>query len=434
MPSDEALTQEVHADEPEDLLTANIELFCHASAIPFQNRLRYLVGDKPPSYTWVPLDEIASKLGTNEETLEDIIFEMHVPEELCNKDADEVIHLSADVDVVLSDEYKWRQKYAETDNFVTAPQIADIFGMKVDFIEALMKKIGIPPIKIRPDTKTAIYFYPKELLFRVRSEIITFPIVRDGRKNKAQVADELGVRRNWIESRMGEDADPDLMRTESNWRVLEYYSDIFINRLKNEKDTLSSQNDASTVTYPKSQIIKLLGMDRDWIDRELLGYITKKKTKVDLYGKSYDEYPESVFLKLQALTEKIRHAPIATEEEVGLTKLVTPIGIGNATAELILTSLGVVPVKKRLPYKERLIDVYNVDLRPAIVDGLVELREQRYVDLVRVISRLEADGEALKSVKRAELKKLKLQASNAKMRLNDAYKIWQRFYGLDQET
>ena len=93
----------------EELLEAHRELFGHASAIPVQNRLRYLVEDNPDpsrydSIDFIDADEIAFKLGVEEEKIYEVLEELNIPADMMIQDAYGVPMLMPGLDVVLKEE------------------------------------------------------------------------------------------------------------------------------------------------------------------------------------------------------------------------------------------------------------------------------------------------------------------------------------------
>jgi rubrerythrin len=199
-----ALEQSTVTNEPDDLLAANIELFCHAS-VPFSNRSRYLFGDNMPDNDWVPLLAVAKKVGEDPFTVYDLIDDLHVPENHRYIGDDSILQLSAATVVVVREEYRWRQMYEETAEEVTAPQIAALFETSIDHIENLMQRIGVAPRIVNEGTFGTAYLYPKELLHRVRAEVMMFPVAHESRKTRAQIIGELGCGYNWINRRIDND-------------------------------------------------------------------------------------------------------------------------------------------------------------------------------------------------------------------------------------
>lgn len=415
-------------DARSDLLAANIELFCHTSAIPFHNRLRFLVGDNTLSYSWTALDELAAKHGTEEYVMHSIVDELNVPDDMCALEAG-MAYVSPSLSVVVSEECQWRQKYTQIKDEVTAPQMATLFGVTVDYIETIMKKSGVAPRVRGQGTMGAVYYYPKELLYRARAEIMMFPPAQEGRQTRAQIIGKIGCTHEWIKGRIDDaDADPDLMREGSNAHVDVYYAKPFVERLETERATLRPQPDDGEKKWTKNEIAIALGRHMGWVDRELRVYTSQKIMQYGKNGRPYAHYGDGVFQELHALSEKIKHTPVIREGEVTLTQLVRPLGITETTAEPIIQAMGVVPAERRASTSERILRVYDVALQEALVNGLKEKREKNLKNLGLLITTLQSGGRAVYEGEVVDLTAVRAKLGPAKKKLNAANKIWQRYY------
>lgn len=426
-PSADAFSDQPTTPTQADLLAANTELFSHAAAIPFANRVRYLFGDSRPEGEGVPLDSIAERLGKSTCSLHSLVRDLRAPDEQYFTDENLPLQLSPVMALVVSEEHRWREEYDKTAQEVTAPQIAAMFDVTVDHIENLMHKIGIEPRITGQGTFGAANYYPKELLYRVRAEIMMFPTVHENRSSRAQVVRELGCTANWFNARIGDDADPDLMRDESSVHVDVYYAQPFTNRLRQEWAELHATAEDASTTWTKNDIAVALGRDMGWVNREIRAYTRQKITLLGKNGRPYDHYRDNVFQELQALSEKAKNTPVMQDGQATLTQLVRPLGMTETTAEPILKSLGITPIERRATTSERILNVYGIDVREALVNGLIDIRQKSYDTLVQAVDDARSGKQVTYNGKRIDLKEAKMQLGQAKKRLLAALKIGEQY-------
>lgn len=136
-----------HEPSQEELLEANVELFAPPSAIPLQNRLRYLIGDEEQEaydpYRYTDLDELAGKLGATPEELASILVDLRIPDDAIRHDKkSDQFSIASKLEIVVAEEFEWRKIYDELSELVSVPAMADIFGIGQKIVKNILGRLS----------------------------------------------------------------------------------------------------------------------------------------------------------------------------------------------------------------------------------------------------------------------------------------------------
>lgn len=371
----------IHSPQPEpttptqeQLLGANIELFAHASAIPLRNRLRYLVGDEAMlknSHRYVELDELAVKLGTYPEDLVMILLDLGVTFEMMRMDEFDNLAIAPGLDAVVTDEFNWRKAYDALPREVLLFEITALFGITYNLAERIIKTTGLTPRYIKdkggaPQEK----YYPREILHRIRAEIMMFPPARQW-KTLPAIIKEIGCGEDWAKRRRGAEFVPELMRTPRGL-VAEHYPPEFEQYLQQEHDKYT---EAEIGLLTVSQLADRLGRDRAWVEVRLMRYHRERQVHTR-YGKQHTFYSKEVFRALDQESKAQRNLPVATEDEETINELRLILKVDRTTVERALGRLGIDFAVRRSANTGKVVQTYSKSIRGSVARAVIAEREE----------------------------------------------------------
>ena len=371
-------SQPVESVEPtqQQLLDANIELFAHASAIPLQNRLRYLVGDEElealGGYRYIELDELAAKIGALPEDLIAIMLDLNIPYEKVRADDEGNISLASGIDAVVADEHEWRKAYDTLPDEVTAFDIAHVLEISDKTVTKILKSTGIISRRVTfKGTAAYKYYYPKFLAYRVRSELLMFPPARQN-KTLHQSMGEIGCGHTWVANQDTSNFVPDLMRA-PNGRVTNHYTPEFHAWLA---QLYGDREDASTHLRTVPQIADDLGRNVDWVEPRLLRYHRRERREFR-HGVEYAMYDDDVFQALRKESERQASVPTIASHEGTLGEIVTILDTTYETAGRVLRQLGIPSVERRSRGTGMIVPAYDMGICATLAAAIIKDREDR---------------------------------------------------------
>lgn len=406
------------APTQEQLLEAHVEFFGHASAIPVRNRLRYLIGDDRPSYGHTEVDELVGKLGIDIDELQTIVNEMNVPYEMIAFDEESNASFAPGLDAVITEEIMWRKAYVEIDEFVSIRHAADIFNIKFNTTEKLLSSYGVDPQRAH-NGDNQIRLYPKQLLYRLRADIMMFPPPRNN-KTIPQIIGAVGCGREWAEARIGDKFVPDLMRSPSG-QIRDYYPAAFEDHVRSNYDVFTKD----TVTLrTRRQIADELNRDEQWVKARLIRYYRNHQAGLKR-GAERTLYDDNAFQSLRHESEYQRNLPVISSSEVTLEELTQAISTTYETAERVLKKIGIQPYERQSASNGKIVKAYDISVKETLARAIIEDREQHIAEQAAIAARLSSvPRESLSREERLRLRTAKQQlVSTPKhlQRARDAY-------------
>lgn len=367
----------------QQLLEANIELFAHPSAIPLQNRLRFLISDdrrEHTTYRFTDIEEIAARNNCYAEDLIAIILDLHVPTDQLRAEGLEHLLVASTLEAVLIEELSWRKTYEDLPEEVNANEMVNIFNVGRVLINNVLDSIGIEPRRV-PHGGPARYaeYYPKQLLYRVRAEIMMFP---PARKNVTihHLAKKIGSSSRWAAANIGEEFPSDLMRS-SIGRVGEHFPPAA--QLQLDQRHNNAPEDAG-VLRNDWQIAAELDRTIEWVRYRLpkqgSGVYTNIRNGIERV-----EYDEQIFAVLSKKSEALRKIPLISHDEAVLKKLIEPLDTTEATAARVLRQYGFKPLKRRNARSSKEFNAYSMSIQIPLAQALIDDRLEQIADCDRII-------------------------------------------------
>lgn len=415
----------MHKPSQEALLEANKELFCRTSAIPVQNRLRYLIESNPdPSRhdptDFLDVDELAFKLGVDEDKMYEVIEDMNVPAEMMGKDEYGVTTLMPGLDVVLKEELDWR-RFCDSRDYVTIPDLSNYLGINYRNVRTVIENVGIEPIA----SGAGSHLYPKELAHRVRAEWMMFPPARD-RKNKKDIENMSGKSGPWVEPRLDPafhdgsfgdviatsfkdlaDYGGDYMRGSDRRITVHYGRPIVALVISEAKKLRAIESYGDTVRGAARR----LGRDDNWVKNRTL--------KAD-FDVGCGRVSESEMGPLQAESELQRRLPGFSEDEMTIRQVARLLGVGHEVVEDVCKSIGLEPAKRRTK-NNRIAGAYSREDRLNISKGVCQRYESNIMNLEAKLARpdLGRDEAHIAKINLGRMRKLHKDAVETYRRLSE---------------
>lgn len=396
----------------EELLKANEELFCHTSAIPVQNRLRYLVENDPDpkkyhQIDYTDADELAFLLGKTEEEIFKLIDDLNVPEGILQKDKFNCSVLMPGMREVIEEEVTWRESYSLLEDEVSSYEIARAVGASEHFTRQVIQRTGILP-QPKPGRENRGRYYPKQLAYRVRAELMTFPPARDN-KNLDDLKEISRRSVPWLTPRLdpefygvtpglsdkdAADFAADFMRNKNN-KVLIHFGKGIVELIR--KDAERQREIESTSTSVK-QAAKKLDRDSAWV---------RARTRKPDWDQNHGRVRPDEEKRLHAESEWQRNLPPFAEGEMTTRQIAKLFGVGGSMVE---TAAGVMRVepKQRKTKNNRVAGVYDADDRLLIAQGICDWHKSQVKKLESSLTdlRLTNEGKRLKRINLARQQKL----------------------------
>lgn len=402
----------------EALLEANEELFCHTSAIPVQNRLRYLVENDPdPSkhdvLDYHEADELATSLGLSEDEMHALIEDFNAPDDIVRKDEFGNKVLMPGMDVVIKEELAWREFYGDME-VMTIPAMAQYFGMSYTHIENVMNKIGIAPTSL----PSGNHVYPKALAYRVRAEVMAFPPQRNY-SHMYKMMGELGCTQSWFVCHTKDDDSADLVRSD-NGHIVEGYPPESQDRIKRIFEERPSEK-IEGEKYTASAIADILGRDHSWVAVRLLSFASHKEEGINEGGnRPLTFYGPEVLEALRNESNELAEIPVMTDDMLYLEEMAELVCSTEETIGPVLDSLGILPERRMSVHNRRIAKAYRRDDVAVLAMGIVEQRAQKLASINDTIERL---GSIDRSLLSEEQKK---QLRSARMLKNVSARRYQQ--------
>ncbi len=354
----------------EQLLEANEELFCDPSAIPVRTRLRYLVEDDPDPAKhhiddFLELDELASSLDLTEDEFSQVLDDLNIPEEFMPKDNFGNFVLMPGMNIVVKEELAWREFYDSIEQ-ATIPQIAAYFDVSGKNIRNIIERTGLAPMYKKPGR----WYYPKQVAYRVRAEMMMFPPARDN-QSAGQLKDITGESLDWLEPRLNAeyydvDLNPetpnlaeyggDLMRGSSN-RILTHYGRQLVALIvKDAKKHQYQEENSKTV----GEVARILGRDYEWVRTRTF------KAKDDIaYGRvGVDEER-----RLRLESDWQRNLEPFSADEMTCKQVAKSLGVWYTVVDEVCVNIGLTPNLRRTA-NNRVVDAYTPEDRLQIAEGV----------------------------------------------------------------
>lgn len=397
-----------HEPSQEELLEANVELFARSSAIPLQNRLRYLIGDEEQEaydpYRYTDLDELAGKLGATPEELASILVDLRIPDDAIRHDEkSDQSSISSKLEIVVAEEFEWRKIYDELSELVSIPAMADIFDVGQKIVKNILDSSQVLPRRLEHHG-VASYgdYYPKTLLHRVRAEILNFPPARQN-KTLNKILGEVGCGQKWALARSGGFATDIMWSAKGD--LLEHYPPEFQQTLELERRQRPEASSDNKRTM--RQMAHELDRDYEWVKSRLIKYHRNKET-VYRNGHARIVYDDFVFQALRKASEEQRNLPVISDHEATLDQFVQPLNTSHEMAGRAVKRLGLQPHTRRSAVSGKVLKAYDRTIIVPLAQAIVEDREHQITYHQTVIDTLSPRPlEALTTKQRQHLTKAK---------------------------
>lgn len=260
--------------------------------IELPKKIVYLDIDKSDlSSEWLPSIYFADWLDTSKTVITRIINKLGIVGEF-NEALGELIYPPLTFEMI-SEEYKWLQKYKSLDNKLTPLEMGDILDRDYRYITKVATGLGY---KLK-DGK-----FLKSALIKIRDNELLMPF-DEGWYTLRHLAIVSGKDREWVANRLEvAGINPEKRKSFETGIIHDYYPPETLNYIA---ELIREIPKYGQDWYTLNRIIQETNKSRSWVSKRLNLYDEEAEDRLDDMGVSRKHYPFSVFNKILAEAEPL---------------------------------------------------------------------------------------------------------------------------------